>query len=82
MDNSEQRLIKIFETAFPDLPVEQITAATQEQTQNWDSVAAITLMNLIEEEFAIQMDFEDLGELTSFQKILAYINRKLAETAA
>jgi acyl carrier protein len=39
-------------------------------------------MNLIEEEFAIQMDFEDLGELTSFQKILTYVNGKLAQTAA
>ncbi len=82
MDNSEEKLVKIFETAFPDLPADQITTATQDRTQNWDSVAAITLMNLIEEEFAIQMDFEDLGELTSFQKILAYINRKLAQAAA
>ena len=82
MDNSEEKLVKIFETAFPDLPVDQITTATQDRTQNWDSVAAITLMNLIEEEFAIQMDFEDLGELTSFPKILTYVNRKLAQAAA
>ena len=82
MDNSEEKLVKIFETAFPDLPADQITTATQDRTQNWDSVAAITLMNLIEEEFAIQMDFEDLGELTSFQKILTYITRKLAQAAA
>jgi len=40
------------------------------------------LMNLIEEEFEIQMDFEDLGELTSFQKILVYVNGKLAQAAA
>ena len=80
MDNTEEKLIKVFETAFPDLPADRITSATQEVTQTWDSVAAITLMNLIEEEFAIQMDFEDLGELTSFHKILTYINGKLAQT--
>ncbi len=80
MDNTEEKLIKVFETAFPDLSADRITSATQETTQNWDSVAAITLMNLIEEEFAIQMDFEDLGELTSFQKILTYVQGKLTQT--
>jgi acyl carrier protein len=82
MDNTEEKLIQVFETAFPDLPADRIPSAMQDSTQSWDSVAAITLMNLIEEEFAIQMDFEDLGELTSFQKILIYVNGKLAQTAA
>jgi acyl carrier protein len=82
MDNTEEKLIKVFETAFPDLPADRIPLTTQESTPSWDSVAAITLMNLIEEEFAIQMDFEDLGELTSFQKILTYVNGKLSQAAA
>ena len=81
MDNTEERLINVFETVFPDLSAGRITSATQDTVQTWDSVAAITLMNLIEEEFAIQMDFEDLGELTSFGKILTYVNGKLAQTA-
>jgi acyl carrier protein len=80
MDNTKEKLIKVFETAFPDLSSDRITSATQDSTQSWDSVAAITLMNLIEEDFAIQMDFEDLGELTSFQKILTYVNGKLTQT--
>ncbi|MBV8706927.1 MAG: acyl carrier protein [Acidobacteriaceae bacterium] len=82
MNNTEEKLIKVFETTFSDLPADRIKSATQETTPNWDSVAAITLMNLIEEEFEIQMDFEDLGELTSFQKILVYVNGKLAQAAA
>lgn len=81
MDKSETRLVKIFENVFPDLPADRIPKASQDSVQNWDSVAAITLMNLIEEEFGIQMDFDDLGELTSFQKILAYVDGKVAQTA-
>jgi hypothetical protein len=27
------------------------------------------------------MDFDDLGELTSFKKILAYVDGKVAQTA-
>ena len=81
MDNSETRLVKVFEAVFPDLSPDQIPSASQDTVQNWDSVAAITLMNLIEEEFSIQMDFEDLGDLTSFEKILAYVDAKIAQTA-
>jgi acyl carrier protein len=81
MDNLETRLVRIFENVFPDLPSDRIPTASQDSVQNWDSVAAITLMNLIEEEFGIQMDFDDLGELTSFGKILAYVDGRVAQTA-
>lgn len=82
MTNSESRLISIFESVFPDLPADRIQSATQSTVPNWDSVAAITLMNLIEEEFSLEMDFDDLADLTSFGKILAYIDRKLSSSAA
>lgn len=82
MSNSETQLVSIFENVFPDLPPEKIRSATQDTVANWDSVAAITLMNLIEEEFNIQMDFDDLGDLTSFEKIRSYIDEKLSATAA
>lgn len=81
MDKAEQRLIKVFETVFPDLPAEKIRSASQESVENWDSVAAITLMNLIEEEFEIEMDFDQVAELTSFPKILSYLNGRIAPTA-
>lgn len=81
MDNSETRLVKVFEAVFPDLSPDQIPSASQDTVQNWDSVAAITLMNLIEEEFSIQMDFEDLGDLTTFAKVLAYVDAKIAQAA-
>ena len=82
MDNTEERLVGIFETVFPDLPPERVRAASQSTVETWDSVAAITLMNLIEEEFGIEMDFEDLGELTSFRRILEYLEGRTAHTAA
>ncbi len=82
MDNIEQRLETIFATVFPDLPAGKIKSASQESVESWDSVAAITLINLIEEEFEIQMDFDDVAELTSFSKILDYLRRRLANAAA
>jgi len=81
MNHTEQRLINIFETVFPDLPLENIRTATQNSVANWDSVAAITLMNLIEEEFEIQLDFNDVADLTSFAKVLEYLKERTAQSA-
>lgn len=81
MIKTEPQLVSIFESVFPELPVDKVRSATQDSVPNWDSVAAITLMNLIEEEFNIQMDFDDLAELTSFEKIRKYVEEKLSSPA-
>jgi len=73
MDDVKSRLIKCFEIVFPDMPAEQIPDATQSTVANWDSIAAITLLNVIEDEFGITMDLEMAGELDSFSKILDYL---------
>ena len=73
MDEVGTRLIKCFETVFPDMPEAEITKATQNSVATWDSVAAITLLNVIEDEFQITMDLELAGELDSFQKIHDYL---------
>jgi acyl carrier protein len=73
--NDAQRLAGCFQTVFPDLPEKQIRAATQANVAAWDSIAGITLVNVIEEEFHIPLDFELLGELDSFERILKYLEQ-------
>ena len=73
MDNKEAKLIKVFQTVFPDLDPQKVPSASQESVSGWDSVAAITLMNVIEEEFEIQLDFDKAADLTSFPEILDYL---------
>jgi acyl carrier protein len=82
MDKVEQRLEKLFTTVFPDLPSEKIRQVSQDSVETWDSVTAITLVNLVEEEFGIQMDFDDIGDLTSFSGIAEYLKGKLSHTVA
>jgi acyl carrier protein len=77
MDEVRNRLVKCFETVFPDLPAIEIPACSQTTVSGWDSVAAITLVNVIEDEFGFQMDFELLPELDSFDRILAYITAQV-----
>ncbi|MGD0500276.1 MAG: acyl carrier protein [Bryobacteraceae bacterium] len=73
MDAIRNRLATCFQTVFPDLPEAEIPAATQAAVAAWDSVAAITLVNVIEDEFGIQVDFDLLGELDSFGRIHEYL---------
>ncbi len=81
MQTVEQRLESVFAVVFPDLSPEQLRTASQDSVETWDSVAAITLMNLIEEAFGIEMDFGDVAELTTFSQIAGYIKGKLTHTA-
>ncbi len=73
MDNSRQRLIKCFTTVFPSLGPQTAPGATQDTVVNWDSVNTINLLNVIQEEFGIEVDYERLEEMTSFGRIHQYI---------
>lgn len=77
MDEIQKRLIKCFGYVFPAMSEEEIPRSSQASNPAWDSVAAITLVNVIEDEFGIQMDFDVLLELNSFLLILAYVKREL-----
>jgi acyl carrier protein len=79
MDHVQIRLVKCFQAVFPALPEDAILQCTQATNSAWDSIAAITLANVIEEEFGFQMDLEVLPELDSFDRVLSYVNtQKLA----
>jgi len=77
MDETRQRLTNCFQVVFPALPQEQIERASTGTVAEWDSVAAITLMNVLEEEFGLEMDLDDLADLDSFDKVLAYLQKRL-----
>jgi len=82
MDSITPRLILCFQTVFPALPSESIPTATQSSVAAWDSVAAITLVNVIEDEFGLQMDLDVLAELDSFERIREYLSKELATGVA
>jgi acyl carrier protein len=74
MDEIKLRLAKCFQTVFPELVTEEdVYNASQETLAAWDSIAVITLVNVIEEEFQIQMDFEALETLTTFDRVLEHL---------
>ena len=73
MDEHRARLVKCFAAVFPDLPQAEIVAATPERVPTWDSIANVTLLAVVEEEFGIAIDVDDLERLTSFEALLDYL---------
>jgi acyl carrier protein len=66
-------LVECFAAVFPDVPRDQLENATVENTEEWDSIASVTLLAVLEEEFGVQIDDLDLPELTSFEKVHDYL---------
>jgi acyl carrier protein len=77
MDDMRKRLISCFELVFPDLPVSEIPSASQASLSAWDSVAAITMVNVVEDEFNLQIDLDILADLDTFERILAYLETEV-----
>jgi acyl carrier protein len=73
MSDHEGRLSQCFTTVFPGLSTGEIGTATTKSVADWDSMANINLLCVVEEEFGVEIAAEDLEELTSFAAILQYL---------
>jgi acyl carrier protein len=74
MNDVRQKLTNCFRTVFPDLPEASIPTASSATIAAWDSVAAITLLQVVEEEFQREVDLERIGELSSFEALVQYLS--------
>ncbi len=74
MNDVQARLSRCFLAAIPGLNRDEIANASVQTVEKWDSVASVTLIALIEEEFGIQIDLEALDRLDSYRTILDYLN--------
>jgi acyl carrier protein len=76
------RLINCFATTFPELDRQQIPSVSMSSLASWDSLAGITLISLIEEEFNVSIPPDDVLDLISFELILDYLSRQKQRLSA
>ena len=69
-DDVKVRLVRCFQAVFPALSEEGAEKARPESVAGWDSIATVTLLNVVEEEFKVEFGPEDLERLTSFDALL------------
>jgi acyl carrier protein len=57
--------------------MERLDLVAPASVQGWDSVATVTLMSVIEEEFEIEIDPENIATLLSFDSALSHVTQVL-----
>jgi acyl carrier protein len=73
MSDVATRLTRCFLAVFPSLDQGQASHATQESMEAWDSIASITLVRVVEEEFGVTLDLFELENLNSFAALCEYL---------
>ena len=77
MPELDDRLTRCFASVFPALSPDQIHTASVETVPDWDSLAAVTLIAVLEEEFNTPIDLMEMPELTSYQAVRDYVEKQI-----
>jgi acyl carrier protein len=81
MNDLRSRMEPCFKVVFPDLADGNIRTASQESVAAWDSIATITLLQVLEDEFSVEFDLERIAEFNSFEAIHSYLAGRLPSAA-
>ena len=74
-DELKQRTLQCFQAVFPELPPDEIERLSMAGYPQWDSVATVTLLAVVEEEFAVSVPAEEMENLVSFDLTLDFVER-------
>jgi len=77
MNEPRERLAQCFLLAFPGLKIPEVYSASTASVAAWDSMTAIILANVIEEEFRVKLDYDVLPDLVSFDLMLDYLKSQV-----
>ena len=73
--NIENQVLEIMRSVFG---IEEITAdVSQKNCERWDSLRHLTLASELEDAFEIELEPEEIAEMTDFSRVIAMINSKL-----
>ena len=80
MPDHDDRLVRCFASVFPNLSEQEIRSSNVEPLFDIDSLAGVTFVTLIDQEFGVNVELSDLLELKSFDAISQYLQeRNLSE---
>lgn len=77
MTDIESRVSSCFSNVFPDLAAMDIPRASQTSLTQWDSVAHVTLLSAIAEEFQFELDEESFESLASYLLIVDFVESRM-----
>lgn len=72
------RLRDCFAAVFPSAAPGDLEQASVETFPDWDSLATVRLVAVVEEEFEVVFELEDLEHLNSFERVYQRLEARLA----
>jgi acyl carrier protein len=73
MNELHRRLMNCFVTLFPGNSQDSLIEATPDSIEAWDSTNHFLLLQIVEEEFGLQIPEQMGGQLLSFGEFEAYL---------
>lgn len=71
----EEKILEILKTIFELDTVD--STCSQQTCEKWDSMGQLNLVVELESEFDISLEPEEIGEMTSYDKIVEIVKKKL-----
>lgn len=75
-DTTRDRLAQCLGAYFSGLSLEEIPRASMATVGEWDSMASVTLIAIVGEEFGIEVAPEDYEKFVSYELILDYLENE------
>ena len=73
--NLEEKVLDIMREVFG---TEEVTTdSSQKNCEQWDSLHHLTLSSELEEEFDLDLEPEEIAEMTDFSRVIAMLESKL-----
>ena len=73
--NLEDQVMEIMRSVFG---IEEIsTDISQKNCERWDSLRHLTMASELEDDFDIELEPEEIAEMTDFSRVVSMINSKL-----
>lgn len=73
--NLEDRVLEIMKNVFETEDV--TTDASQKNCDRWDSLRHLTLASELEEEFDVELEPEEIADMTDFDHVISLLRSKL-----
>jgi acyl carrier protein len=77
MTTVRDRLIQCFSLVFPELPETEIPLASSASLGAWNSLANLSLITILEEEFGMKVDEAEVELFVSFDLVFEYVKGKV-----
>lgn len=72
---TEEQILNLLKTLFEDINTDDFNLDTEfKNNDEWDSMTALSLITLLDEEFNVNISGEKIKEMTTIQDLINHIN--------